>query len=235
MSNRVVILAGGLGTRLQFYTSALPKALVPIGGQPILEKIIHQLASQGYTHITLAVNHKAGLIKDYFGDGAALGIHIDYSLELSPLGTMGPLKLIPDLPEHFLVMNGDILTDLNYRHFEKSHLQSNGLFSISCCKRSVTSEFGILDIQEKKLIGFQEKLRIDYVVSMGIYYLNLAVLQYIPEHIPFGFDALMLKLLAMDVTVNTFQHNGEWLDIGNIEDYHRAEQMTKNTKETSTV
>ena len=114
MSKRAVILAGGKGTRLRPYTIVLPKPLMPIGDYPILEVIVKQLVQHDFTHITMAVNHQAEIIKAFFGDGTKWGIKIDYSLEDKPLSTMGPLKNLNDLPNDFLVMNGDILTDLNY-------------------------------------------------------------------------------------------------------------------------
>jgi NDP-sugar pyrophosphorylase family protein len=114
MTKRAVILAGGKGTRLRPYTVVLPKPMMPIGEYTILEVVIRQLARHGFDRITLAVNHQAELFKAFFGDGSKWHVRIDYSLEDRPLGTMGPLRLIRDLPAHFLVMNGDILTDLNY-------------------------------------------------------------------------------------------------------------------------
>ena len=111
MTDRAIVLAGGLGTRLKPYTHALPKPLVPVGEYPILEIVIRQLAKAGFKYITLAVNHQAEIIKAYFQDGKKWNVQIDYSLELKMLGTMGPLSIIDNLPESFLVMNGDILTD----------------------------------------------------------------------------------------------------------------------------
>ncbi len=126
MSRRAVILAGGLGTRLRPYTVVLPKPLMPIGEFPILEVIVRQLARAGFLRITLAVNHQAELVRAFFGDGSKWGVAIDYSLEDQPLGTMGPLKLIGDLPERFLVMNGDILTDLDFRAFHDARRRGLG-------------------------------------------------------------------------------------------------------------
>src|SRR5207247_1061272 len=122
MSKRAVILAGGKGTRLRPYTVVLPKPLMPIGDYPILEVVVRQLAGSGFDRITMAVNHQAELIKAFFGDGSKWGISIDYSLEDKPLGTMGPLRLIDDLPNDFLVMNGDILTDLDFAAFFGRHV-----------------------------------------------------------------------------------------------------------------
>jgi NDP-sugar pyrophosphorylase family protein len=131
MSKRVVILAGGKGTRLQPYTVVLPKPLMPIGDCPILEVIIRQLVHQGFTDVTLAVNHQANLLKAFFGDGKKWGIHLDYSLERKPISTIAPLALIPDLPENFLLMNGDVLTDFDFSGFLERHAESHRLFTIA--------------------------------------------------------------------------------------------------------
>ena len=158
MEKRAVILAGGKGTRLKPYTMVLPKPLVPIHEYPVLELIIRQLKRNDFTHITLAVNHMAELIMAYFGNGEKWGIHIDYSLENKQLSTMGPLKLIKDLPENFLVMNGDVLTDLDLGSFFDEHIKNKRLFSIASHRRTIMSEYGVLDInEEQNLIGFREK------------------------------------------------------------------------------
>ena len=120
MSKRAVILAGGKGTRLRPYTIVLPKPLMPIGEYPILEVIVRQLKNNNFSHITMAVNHQAEIIQAFFGDGSKWGLKIDYSLEDKVLSTMAPLKLIKDLPDNFLVMNGDVLTDLNFSDFYHS-------------------------------------------------------------------------------------------------------------------
>ena len=151
---RAIILAGGKGTRLKPYTVTIPKPLVPIGGEmPILEIIIRQLANAGFDHITLAVNHLANLIMAFFGDGSSWNVKIDYSLEESPLSTIGPLTLISDLPENFLVMNGDILCNLNYLDFYNYHVQSNNDVTVSTFKRESKIDFGVLEYNEKILIA----------------------------------------------------------------------------------
>jgi NDP-sugar pyrophosphorylase family protein len=222
MNKHAVILAGGKGSRLRPYTVVLPKPLMPIGEYPILEVIIRQLVKQGFTHITLAVNHQAELIAAFFGDGNKWGISINYSLEDQPLGTMGPLKLIKDLPDNFLVMNGDILTDLAYKEFFEMHIKNEALFSISSHLREEMIDYGVLQTKDNLLTGFKEKPRNSYEVSMGIYMLNKKVLDYIPDNAAFGFDQLMLSLLEKKkhVFVNTYA--GLWLDIGRPDDYIEA-------------
>src|SRR5438132_9740917 len=142
MSRRAVVLAGGKGTRLRPYTTVLPKPLMPIGEYPILEVVVRQLVQAGFDRITMAVNHQAELIRAFFGDGSKWGISIDYSLEDKPLGTMGPLRLITDLPDHFLVMNGDILTDLDFGAFFDQHVAGNHLFTISSHLRQQVIDYG---------------------------------------------------------------------------------------------
>jgi NDP-sugar pyrophosphorylase family protein len=223
MSKRVVILAGGKGARLRPYTIVLPKPLMPIGEFPILEVIVRQLVDYGFTHITMAVNHQAEIIKAFFQDGQRWGIRIDYSLEDTPLGTMGPLRLIDDLPENFLVMNGDILTDLDFAAFHDTHVQSGSVFTISSMCRQHRIDYGVLDTNGSGcLTGFREKPEVDYEVSMGVYMVNKDALQYIPPAIPFGFDTLMLKLLELQRRVDVRPFSGYWLDIGRPDDYAKA-------------
>jgi NDP-sugar pyrophosphorylase family protein len=222
---RAVILAGGKGTRLRPYTTLIPKPLVPLGGKySILEIIILQLRSAGFTHITLAVNHLSRLIMAYFGDGSRLGVRIDYSLEEGELSTIGPLTLIDDLPESFLVMNGDILCDLDFQAFFHSHISSGSQISVSAFKRHVRIDFGVLRYDlSGQLEGFEEKPEYDFDVSMGIYCLNRKVIQELPRGKKYGFDNLMLDSLTAERRVNVSTFLGFWLDIGRPDDYEYAD------------
>ena len=223
MTRRAVVLAGGMGTRLRPYTVVLPKPLMPIGEYPILEVVIRQLRHAGFGHVTLAVNHQAELIKAFFGDGAKWGLRIDYSLEDKPLGTMGPLRLIGDLPEHFLVMNGDVLTDLDFAAFHERHVSDDTLFSISAHRREHRIDYGVLDVDPSgALAEFREKPTATYDVSMGIYMVSRAILEYLPADAAYGFDALMLDLLRDRKTVQVRPFEGYWLDIGRPDDYMQA-------------
>lgn len=218
-----VILAGGKGTRLRPYTIAMPKPLVPVGDYPILEIIIRQLAENGFKRIVITVNHQADLIRAYFGDGSKWGVKIEYSLETKPLGTMGPLKLIQNLPDNFLVMNGDILTDLNFADFYHKHVDNQSIFTISSYRRKHKVDYGVLHISEDNMLnGFEEKPELDYLVSMGIYAVSKEVLAYILEDEYFGFDTLMLKLIETQKSASVDIFNGYWLDIGRPEDYQQA-------------
>lgn len=223
MSRRAVILAGGKGTRLRPYTVVLPKPLMPIGEYPILEVIIRQLVQAGFDHITLAVNHQAEIIKAFFQDGERWGIQIDYSIEAQPLGTMGPLRLIKDLPEHFLVMNGDILTDINYTQFHDSHVSEGRVFTISSISREHRIDYGVLDSDVNGLLcGFREKPSVTYEVSMGVYMVSAYALQHIPLDRPYGFDNLMIDLMAAKLPATVRLFSGYWLDIGRPDDYAQA-------------
>jgi NDP-sugar pyrophosphorylase family protein len=220
---RAIILAGGRGTRLRPYTVVLPKPLMPIGDCPILEVIVRQLASYGFSHITMAVNHQANLIKAFFGNGSQWGTHIDYSLESEPLSTIAPLTLIPDLPENFLLMNGDVLTDLDFGALWSRHVDGERLFTIAAAPRKEITEYGVLHVNgENMLNGFEEKPEKKYLVSMGVYAANRRVLSDVPNGAKYGFDDLMRDLLARGRPVHVEPHVGYWLDIGRPEDYAQA-------------
>lgn len=223
MSKRAILLAGGKGTRLRPYTVVLPKPLMPLGDYPILEVIVRQLVASGFDHITMTVNHQADLIKTFFGDGSKWGVKIDYSLEDKPLSTMGPLSLIDDLPDNFLVMNGDILTDLDYGKFFDEHVESGAIFTVSSYVREHVNLYGVLEVDEnKKLVDFHEKPTSRFEVSMGIYMLNKNVMEFIPHNESYGFDVLMLDLIKAGKNATVKQFTGYWLDIGRPDDYMQA-------------
>jgi NDP-sugar pyrophosphorylase family protein len=223
LPKRAVILAGGRGSRLRPYTVVLPKPLMPIGDYPILEVIVRQLAKRGFERVTMAVNHQANLIKAFFGDGCQWGIQVDYSLESEPLSTIAPLMLIEDLPDHFLLMNGDVLTDLDFSAFWASHVAADRRFTIAAASRIETTEYGVLHVDGDSLLsGFEEKPEKKYLVSMGIYMMSRRVLEDVPQGRKYGFDNLMRDYLARGIPVHVSPHSGYWLDIGRPDDYMRA-------------
>ena len=223
---RAVILAGGKGTRLKPYTTLVPKPLVPIGEKfSIVEIVIKQLIRHGFTHITLAVNHLSKLIIAYFGNGESYGIKIDYSIEKEELSTVAPLTLIKDLPDNFLVMNGDILSDFDYGFFLKKHIKMNYPVSVGAFKREVKIDFGVLKYDSNNhLTDFEEKPLLNYDVSMGVYCFNKSLIKDLPKNKPYGFDNLMLDLLSKKKIVNIHPFSGFWLDIGRPSDYDYATQ-----------
>jgi NDP-sugar pyrophosphorylase family protein len=223
MSKRAVILAGGKGTRLKPYTVTLPKPLVPIGEMPIIEIIILQLRKYGFSHITITVNHLAEIIKAFCGNGSKWGIHIDYTLEEKALSTMGPLTLISDLPDNFLVLNGDILTDLDFNKLFTEHKLKCNNFTIAAYQRKEIIDYGVLSVDNNnKLIDFKEKPLFDSLVSMGVYIVNKSVVKLIPENTFFGFDHLMKLLISRNEYPDVYPYNGRWLDIGRPDDYEIA-------------
>jgi len=232
MSKRAIILAGGKGTRLLPYTVVLPKPLMPIGEFPILEVIVRQLVRQGFDHVTMAVNHQAELIRAFFQDGTRWGVKIDYSLEDKPLSTMAPLRLIRDLPENFMVMNGDILSDLNYSDLFEIHVANNNIFTISACRREQKVDYGVLEMDASNhLSGFREKPSAEYLVSMGVYMASRRIMGFIPEGKSYGFDNLMLDLLAAGKPAAVRKFDGYWLDIGRPDDYVQAIEEFEQMKQ----
>jgi NDP-sugar pyrophosphorylase family protein len=232
MSKRAVILAGGRGTRLRPYTVVLPKPLMPIGEYPILEVIVRQLAAQGFERVTIAVNHQANLIQAFFGDGRKWSLEIDYSLESQPLSTVGPLSLIEDLPDTFLLMNGDVLTDLGFADLLALHTVSGAMFTVAASRRTHTIDYGVLEVDAgARLTGFKEKPTVDYLVSMGVYGVSRTVLSMFPAGQPYGFDDLMRDLLAKGSQVTIHPHDGYWADIGRPDDYMQAIDAFDGLKE----
>ena len=222
---QAIILAGGKGTRLRPYTTVLPKPLMPVGDRPVLAIVLNQLKRAGATKATLAVNHMAELIMSFFGQGEKFGLEIAYSQEDKPLSTVGPIKLIPNLPGTFLVMNGDILTDLDYAALYRSHLASGAVLSVATYRRDVGIDFGVLKVDHtQRLTGFEEKPTFHFDVSMGIYIFDRSVLEYVPSNELYGFDRLVLDLLAAKKFVNTYRHTGYWLDLGRPDDYDSANE-----------
>lgn len=230
---RAVILAGGRGTRLYPYTITFPKPLMPIGEKPILEIVIRQLSSAGITRLTLATGHLAELLEAYFGDGQKYGVQIDYSREERPLGTVGPLKLIDGLEsEPFLVMNGDVLTTLEYRKLWRQHLNSKAAVTIASHKRDVNIDLGVLVTDANgTLTSYIEKPTYHYQVSMGIYVFSPRALRYIPDGTYFDFPELILKLLKSGESVDTYSFDGHWLDIGRPSDYAEAAETFEASRD----
>ncbi len=219
-----VILAGGRGVRLRPYTTAIPKPLVPIGDEHcILEIVLSQLASNGFRSATLAIGHFGHLIRSYVGDGSRWGLRIDYVEEDAPLGTIGPLLPILDsLPEHFLVMNGDVLTDLAYGPFLTGHVASGDPLTVATFDRRVHVDFGVLEVEDGHVAAFREKPTLPFSVSMGVYGLTRETLRPYQPGLPFGFDELVLDLLDRGLPPRSHAFDGYWLDIGRPEDYDRA-------------
>lgn len=220
---KAVILAGGKGRRLAPYTTILPKPLMPIGNVPILEVVIRQLKNAGFDEITMAVGHLAELLMAYFGDGQKWGVRIDYSREAEPLGTAGPLSLVKGLDEPFLVMNGDLLTTLDFGSLWKYHHQRSAIATLATFQRSVQISLGVIETDERNRVqGYIEKPTYHYKVSTGIYVFEPSVLEHIPYNTRMDLPDLIVQLLAAGQIVTSYPFSGTWLDIGRPDDYERA-------------
>jgi len=221
----VVILAGGRGTRLLPYTTSLPKPLMPVGEFPILEILLRQLAQQGFRNITLAVGHLAGLIQAYFKDGSDWDLDISYSYETKPLGTAGPLAKLARTSQDTLVLNGDLLTTIDFGSIVRFHRENRATATIGTKRRTEKVDFGVIESAGNgEIVGFREKPSLDYLVSMGIYVFSPEVREFIPRDQRFDFPELVQMLLANRKTVMSFESNAYWMDIGRPDDYKQANE-----------
>jgi NDP-mannose synthase len=221
-----IILAGGKGTRLAPYTTVFPKPLMPIDGMPILEIVVRQLAHFRIKEIVLTVSQQSEpLLSAYFRNGNQYGVDIRYSKEEKALGTAGPLSIIPNLPETFLVMNGDILTTLNYQKLIGYHRRHKGVVTIAMSQKKVQLELGVMEFNRShQLTRYIEKPTLTYSVSMGIYVFEKKALEWIPSRKFLDFPELIQKLINRRVKVVCYPSNAFWLDIGRHEDYEEAQK-----------
>ena len=221
----VVVLADGKGTRLLPYTTALPKPLMPVGNYPILEILLRQLAAFGFRDVTLAVGHLAGLIQAYFKDGRELGLDLTYTYETTPLGTAGPLSRLPRFDRSVLVLNGDLLTDLDFGQIVRFHYANEATATIGMTRRAESVDFGVIEAEsDGRIVSFSEKPRMDYLVSMGIYVFTPLVLDFIPKSTHFDFPDLLGRLLHSDATVVGYETDAYWMDVGRPDDYEKANE-----------
>jgi NDP-mannose synthase len=238
---QAVILCGGAGTRLAPYTHVLPKPLLPVGDRAILEHVIEHLSLHGFKNITLSVGYLAHLIQAVFGDGDSHGVGISYVHEDRPLGTAGSLRLIEGLDSTFLMLNGDVLTTLDYRELIHCHYQSRNLLTIAVNVRTTSIDYGVLTLGtagrggRRRVTRYDEKPTFDATVSMGIYVLEPAVLEYIPANDYFDFPQLVQALLEAGARVGVYVFGGFWLDIGRHEDYQVADDLWTAGKLEATV
>ena len=223
---KAVILAGGKGTRLTPYTTVFPKPLMPIDGMPILEVIVRQLAHFGIKELIFTVSKQSEpLLSAYFGNGSQYGVSIAYSREEEPLGTSGPLSVVPDLPGTFLVMNGDILTTLDYHKVIQFHRRKKGSLTIAMSQKKVQVELGVMEFDRAyRLTRYVEKPTLTYSVSMGIYVFEKEVLEWIPSRRYLDFPELVQKLIKEGEKVVCYPSGDFWLDIGRPEDYEEAQK-----------
>jgi NDP-sugar pyrophosphorylase family protein len=230
---RAIVLAGGKGTRLAPFTASFPKPLVPLGDVPILEVLIRRLVRHGISNITLALGHLAELIKAYLENRKELtqGITLNYVREAEPTGTAGSLSLVEGLDKTFLVMNGDLLTNLNLHSLTKFHKERGAILTIASHAREVRVDLGIIEFDgDYRINRYLEKPTSTYFVSMGIYVYEPEVLNYIEPGKYLDFPDLALRLIKDRKNVCAFPSHCEWLDIGRPDDYARAQELYAQKK-----
>ncbi len=220
---RAVILAGGKGTRLAPYTTVVPKPLIPVGDRPIIELIINQLAQHGFDRIDLCLGHLGNLIRAYLSETGAIpdGVELNYVWEERPLGTAGALRLIDPPTEPFLVMNGDILTTLDYGQLMRFHRGNGAALTIASHHEDVRVSLGVIEAEQGKVTGYVEKPTLQYEVSMGIYVYDLSVIDRIPDG-SYDFPEVVLSLIGAGEPVQTYHFEGPWFDIGTPSDHDLA-------------
>lgn len=223
---KAVIQSGGKGTRLRPYTTVLPKPLMPLGSRPVIELLLKWLRRNGIREVFVTTGYLGHLIRSYCGDGSQWDLRISYTEEPEPLGTMGPLGLLRDrLDTTFLVINGDVVTDLNLNAFTSHHRACGAGLTVATMRRTVRLDFGVIEETGFRVQRFREKPNLTQLVSMGVYCMEPDTLAHIPQGVPFGFDDLMFQMLELGLPVCTFLHRGFWLDVGRVEDFQKAQDL----------
>ena len=230
---KAVIQAGGMGTRLRPYTLVLPKPLMPVSGTPVIEMLLKWLRRNGASDTYITTGYLGHLIKALCGDGSQWDMNINYSEEPQPLGTVGALTLLDDyLDETFMVLNGDLITDLDIASFRSFHKSHGGLLTVGTTSKDVNIDLGVLDITDNEIIAFKEKPTLNYSVSMGIYFMEPGILDFIPKGVPFGVDNLIHAMLEKGEKVHSYHHDGMWMDIGRPEDFEKAQDVFEENRQT---
>jgi NDP-sugar pyrophosphorylase family protein len=231
---KAVIQCGGMGTRLRPYTTVLPKPLMPIGSRPVIELLLKWLRRNGVHEVYVTTGYLGHLIRSFCGAGDQWNLKIHYTQEMEPLGTIGPLSLIKDqLTEPFLVLNGDVLTDLSVSRFVATHRAHQDLVTIATAVRTTKMDFGVIEEVGDTVKVFREKPTLSHLVSMGLYCMEPPVLELVPSGVPFGFDDLMAEMMEKGLGVHVYKHTGQWLDIGRVDDFQRAQDISWDEQSTT--
>jgi dTDP-glucose pyrophosphorylase len=221
--NSIVIMAGGLGSRLGELTKCQPKPMLRVGEKPLLENMIEILRDQGFYNFYISVNYKANIIKEYFGDGSSFGVEIKYLEESERLGTAGALSLIEEKLKHpFFVINGDIITTQNFNNIKKFHNKKNATATMCVKDHTITNPYGVIKTQDYKIIKFEEKPEYNSLINAGIYLLNPEVLEIIPKNRYYDMPELFESLMNSKKEIVAYELKSYWIDIGHASDYERA-------------
>ena len=230
--SEAVILAGGIGSRLHPYTLVIPKPLMPLDDLPILEILLRQLRHHGVRRAHIAIGHLGHFLRAHFGDGSRLGMDIRWSEEEVPLGTAGPVALIDDLPDHFFVLNGDVLTDLDFSALAATHLASGAAATVATYPKRTQLRLGVLALNDDgDVTDYIEKPTYEHTVSMGIYCMSRAVLPHLQPGVRRDLPELVLDLIGHGERVRSHRFEGRWLDMGTPEDYRRAFEDFKDLRD----
>jgi len=226
---KAIILSGGLGTRLKPFTQVIPKPLLPIGEKAVLEIQIEHLKANGFDHIFLATNYKSEYIENFFGNGNKYGVKLTISKEDKPLGTAGPVKLLQNQlnNEPFLVMNGDILTLLPYRKLYDFACAKETLLTIGTKDIFTPFQFGNIHTEGDFVTGIEEKPNIKTTILAGIYIFKPEILDLIPDNTMYNMDKLIMDMLTKDLPISHYPIKEYWLDIGQVDDYEKAQNIYK--------
>ena len=226
---QAIILSGGLGTRLRPFTEVIPKPLLPIGEKAVLEIQIEHLKANGFDHIFLATNYKSDYIENFFGNGDKYGVKLTISKEDKPLGTAGPVKLLQNQlnNEPFLVMNGDILTLLPYRKLYDFACAKETLLTIGTKDIFTPFQFGNIHTEGDFVTGIEEKPNIKTTILAGIYIFKPEILDLIPDNTMYNMDKLIMDMLAKGLLISHYPIKEYWLDIGQVDDYEKAQNIYK--------
>ena len=227
-TSRVILMVGGLGTRLRPLTQDTPKPMLKVGNKPILQTIVERFAEYGFVNITMCVNFNASIIRDYFSDGKEFGVNIDYVLEEKRMGTAGALSLLKERPsEPFFVMNGDLLTNVNFEHIFNYHILNKATATMCVREYDYEVPYGVVKMNDNKIIEIAEKPVQKFFVSAGIYMLSPEILDLIPKNEFYDMPTLFEKLIKLSKNVVSFPIREYWLDIGRMEEYQRANEEYK--------
>ena len=234
LPNWVVLMAGGLGTRLRPLTDSVPKPMLPVAGRPILETIVQTLTEQGFRRIFIAINYKAEMIREHFGDGGRWGVNIEYLQEKTQLGTAGALSLLPEKPDApLLVMNGDLLTHANLANLLDFHDEHRSAGTMAVREYDFRVPYGVVDLDGIAISGIQEKPLQRFFVNAGIYALSPAALKMIPRDKVFDMPALFGRLIEAGMSTFAYHLREYWLDIGRLEEFERAQREWMHLSESN--
>lgn len=220
--NTVVLMAGGLGSRLGDLTKDCPKPLLPIGKLSIIETIIIKFREQGFRKFYLCLNYLADRFKEVLGDGVKLGVEIHYIVEADRLGTAGALSLLPKFEEPFIVMNSDLITDLNFSEILKAHNLKSALGTMCIRDHYLEVPFGVIKHRDDRIVDIEEKPNLKFSINAGIYVLDPLALNYIPKDTYLNMTDVFKSLIDNEEKIFIYESNDYWSDIGQINEYHKV-------------